>query len=165
MKTALLGALPYRPELLLLDEPFSGLDPLVRDELIEALLTVAAERPSTVLISSHDVDEVERLCDWVGFIRDGRLVLAEPVESLLARMRLVEVTAAGDTTRWPSSTDWIDQGSSGRIFRFVDTRYEARDADGRISHAFPTASVSIRPMSLREIFVALARPRLEGEAA
>src|SRR5262249_2132011 len=71
MKAALLSSLAYRPELVLLDEPFTGLDPVVRDELIGALLQACAERASTVFISSHDIDEVERLADWIGFIEDG----------------------------------------------------------------------------------------------
>src|SRR5205823_14199868 len=78
MKAALLASLAYRPELVLLDEPFSGLDPLVRDELIRALLELAAGndraggRPMTVFVSSHDIEELERLADWIGFIDRGR---------------------------------------------------------------------------------------------
>src|SRR5687768_17638842 len=91
MKAALLATLAYGPELVILDEPFSGLDSLVRDELIRALLELAGERPRTILVSSHDIAEVERLADWVGFIDRGRLTLAERVDSLLARFRRVEV--------------------------------------------------------------------------
>jgi ABC-2 type transport system ATP-binding protein len=88
MKTALLASLAYRPELVVLDEPFSGLDPLVRDELIRVLLELAAGdngRPITVFASSHDIQDLERLANWIGFIDRGRLVFAEPVTSLLAR--------------------------------------------------------------------------------
>jgi len=88
MKAALLVSLAYRPELIVLDEPFSGLDPLVRDELGRALRELAAAhqpQPMTIFISSHDVEELERLVDWIGFIDRGRLIFAEPVASLLAR--------------------------------------------------------------------------------
>ena len=68
MKAALLSSLAYQPRLIVLDEPFSGLDPLVRDELTRALLGLVAESSCTVLISSHDVEELERLVDWIGFI-------------------------------------------------------------------------------------------------
>src|SRR5439155_6106589 len=67
MKAALLVSLAYRPELIVLDEPFSGLDPLVRDELGRALRELAAahqSQPKTIFISSHDVEELERLVDW-----------------------------------------------------------------------------------------------------
>jgi len=66
-----------RRELLIMDEPFSGLDPLMREEVCEGLRVTAAER--TVLISSHEVEEVERLADWVVVIDQGRLVCAEPL--------------------------------------------------------------------------------------
>jgi ABC-2 type transport system ATP-binding protein len=85
MKAALLASLAFRPALLVLDEPFTGLDPVVRDDLIEALLRPPGGRPWTVLVSSHDMHEVERLADRVVFIEGGRLLLEEPVDSLLAR--------------------------------------------------------------------------------
>jgi ABC-2 type transport system ATP-binding protein len=85
MKAALLASLAYRPELVVLDEPFIGLDPLVRDELIRALLELPRDRPWTVFVSSHDIEEVERLADWIAFIDRRRLIFAEPVSSLLSR--------------------------------------------------------------------------------
>ena len=100
MKAALLASLAYRPDLVVLDEPFTGLDPLVRDELVRGLLEVSGERPWTVLISSHDIDEVERLADWVGFIKDGRLLFAEPVVGA-ARALPARRSRAGRTTRRP----------------------------------------------------------------
>jgi ABC-2 type transport system ATP-binding protein len=95
MKTALLAALAYRPELVVLDEPFSGLDPLVRDELIRALRELAdnSSRPLTVFVSSHDVEELERLANWIGFIDRGRLIVAEPVSSLRTRFGALSLRA------------------------------------------------------------------------
>ena len=161
MKTALLAALAYRPELVMLDEPFSGLDPLVRDELIRALLDLAAgndDRPVTVFVSSHDIEELERLADWIGFIDRGRLVFAEPVASLLARFRLVDVIARdGVPASSPDTRDWLMQGVAGRTIRFIDTNHAAPDAEQRIASAWPGSEIRASPLSLREIFVALAR--------
>ena len=166
MKAALLASLAYRPELIILDEPFTGLDPIVRDELIRALLELPGERPCTVLISSHDIEEVERLADWVGFIDGGRLALAEPVESLLRRFRLIEVTS-GDATPpvMPREEHWLLQGTVGRMLRFIDIDHASPDAQARIAAAFPGADVRDSPLSLREIFVALARSSSKKEAA
>jgi ABC-2 type transport system ATP-binding protein len=164
MKAALLASLAYHPELVILDEPFSGLDPLVRDELIRALLESAGERPHTVLISSHDVAEVERLADWVGFLDGGRLLLAERVDSLLARFRRVEVTLNGPSAL-PVMDRWLFEGTAGRIVRFIDTDHAAPDALAKIAAAFPAATVNTSPLSLREIFVALARRAAGKEAA
>ena len=164
MKTALLASLACRPELVVLDEPFSGLDPLVRDELIRALLELAPEnnvhdaRPVTVFVSSHDVEELERLADWIGFIDRGRLVFAEPVSSLLARFRLVEVVARdGVAPHPPNASGWLPQGAAGRTIQFVDTNHAAPDADARVASTWPDADIRVSPLSLREIFVALAR--------
>jgi ABC-2 type transport system ATP-binding protein len=85
MKAALLAALAYRPELLVLDEPFSGLDPLVRDEVAQAIMTLAGEQARTVFVSSHDIEEVERLAGWVAFIDRGRITLVEQMSLLLQR--------------------------------------------------------------------------------
>jgi ABC-2 type transport system ATP-binding protein len=163
MKAALLSSLAYRPELLVLDEPFTGLDPLVRDELIRALLELPGERPWTVFVSSHDIDEVERLADWVGFMTAGRLVFAEPVAALLTRFRAVEVIAAeGDAPHLPANSHWLFQGRAGRTLRFIDTAHDA-GADG-IASAFPGTTIHITSMALREIFVALARAAAPQEA-
>ena len=158
MKAALLSSLAYRPELVVLDEPFTGLDPLVRDELVRGLLEVSSERTWTVLISSHDIDDVERLADWVGFIKDGRLLFAEPVSALLERFRLVEVVPGGDTPAvMPAEPRWLPHGTAGRTLRFVDTHHDAPDADSRIASAFPGCDIRTSPLPLREIFVTLAR--------
>jgi ABC-2 type transport system ATP-binding protein len=163
MKAALLASLAYRPELIVLDEPFTGLDPVVRDELIRGLLEVSADRPPTILISSHDIDEVERLADWVGFLRDGRFQFAEPVASLLGRFRLVEVVATGDAPPvLPADPQWLPHGTAGRTLRFVDTRHDAPDAAARVAAAFPGCEIRESPLPLRDIFVMLARASAAG---
>src|SRR3954471_10963506 len=84
MKAALLTSLAYRPRLLVLDEPFTGLDPLVRDEVIRGALEVSQQEEWTIFISSHDINEVEQLADWVGVIDAGRLNPAEPLATIEA---------------------------------------------------------------------------------
>jgi ABC-2 type transport system ATP-binding protein len=158
MKAALLSSLAYRPELVVLDEPFTGLDPLVRDQLIRALLELAGERPLSVLVSSHDIEEIERLADWIGYIDAGRLIFSEPVASLLTRFRLIEVVSPdGRVPTPPQRPEWLMQGVAGRTLRFVDTHHDTADATIRIATEFPDADVRVSELSLREIFVALAR--------
>ncbi len=158
MKAALLASLAYRPDLVVLDEPFTGLDPVVRDELVRGLLDVVGDHTSTVLISSHDIDDVERLADWVGFIREGDVQLAEPLSALLARFRLVEVVPRDDTPAvLPADPRWLANGTAGRTLRFIDTHHDDREAAARIAGAFPACDVRTFPLTLREIFVALSR--------
>lgn len=91
MKMALACALSFRPKLLVLDEPLSGLDPLARDELIGGFMHQAGE--TTILISSHELDEVERFATHVGFLHEGRLLFQGSVGALAEHARSVFETA------------------------------------------------------------------------
>jgi ABC-2 type transport system ATP-binding protein len=160
MKASLLSSLAYRPKLLVLDEPFSGLDPLVRDEFIRGVLEVSAAGDWTVFISSHDINEIEQLADWVGMLDGGRLHLAEPVESLQARFRRVDVSLrAGAAENLPvaPAASWLGLERSGNLVRFIESRYQAAASEALYRDRFPDAAVTASPLTLREIFVALAR--------
>ena len=159
VKAALVSALSYRPRLLVLDEPFSGLDPVVREDLIHGVLERAGEGQWSVFLSSHDLDEVERLVDDVAFLDAGRIVLTEPFVRLQQRFRRIEVTTPEAAPPIPSAlpATWIGMTTAGRVVRFVDTDYSEPASPGAIQARFPGASPEVRPMTLREIFVALAR--------
>jgi len=159
VKAALLTSLAYRPRLLVLDEPFTGLDPLVRDEFIRGVLELSEERTWTVFVSSHDIDEVERLADWVGVINGGRLQLAESAASLQARFRRIECVVS-ETTRLPATMprSWLVPEMAGHSIRAVESQYQPEASEALIRSVFPDASqISANPMSLRDIFLALAR--------
>jgi ABC-2 type transport system ATP-binding protein len=164
VKAALTSALAYRPRLLVLDEPFSGLDPVVRDDLIHGVLERAGEEGWSVLISSHDLDEVERLVDAVAFLDAGRIVSCESMTVLQDRFRRVEVTLSEQEGPAPTpEPSWIGVTRAGRVLRFTDTAYTKAGTDDRIAARFPGARVEVQPMSLRQIFVALVRHR-RGQA-
>ena len=86
-RAGLLIALAYRPELLVLDEPSSGLDPIVRRDILGAVMRTIADEGRTVLFSSHLLDEVERVADHVTMISDGRVVLSAPLAEIKASHR------------------------------------------------------------------------------
>lgn len=158
MKAVLLSSLAYRPKLLVLDEPFSGLDPLARHEFISGLIEAARLGEWTVLVSSHDIDDVERLVDRVAMLDAGRLVMQESTDVLAARFRRVEVTLDG---REPSSVVppiswWGYAQQSGRV-EFVESDYEAVGTEQACRERFSSARVTAYPMSLKEIFIAQAR--------
>ncbi|MCP3958272.1 MAG: ATP-binding cassette domain-containing protein [bacterium] len=79
-RAGLLVALAYRPELLVLDEPSSGLDPIVRRDILGAVMRTIADEGRTVLFSSHLLDEVEEVADHVTMIRDGHIALSAPLD-------------------------------------------------------------------------------------
>ena len=100
MKMALACALPFRPKLLVLDEPLSGLDPLARDELIGGFMGQAHE--TTILISSHELDEVERFATHVAFLHEGRLLFQGSVAALAEHARSLFETEGLQRAERPS---------------------------------------------------------------
>lgn len=162
MKALLVSVLAARPRVLMLDEPFSGLDALVRDELIAGLLGRAEEM--TVLISSHDLAEIESFASHAGYLEDGRLKFSEEMGGLVSRFREVEVTLGATPVlpaQWPGT--WLGVETAGAVVRFVDTAHEAERLAAEVARLFPGAkAVEARPMALRSIFVALARGRKQA---
>ncbi|MCB9385822.1 MAG: ABC transporter ATP-binding protein [Bryobacterales bacterium] len=158
-KAALVVSLAYRPPLLLLDEPFSGLDPLVRDQMLEALVEIAAQEGTTTLLSSHDIAEIENVADHVGFLRQGRLRVSEPLDALHGRFREVEALLPQDATPAVSPPPhWRDVERSGAVLRFLDSRYEPGASEAAWERALPPGtSTTASPVTLRRIFLALAR--------
>ena len=158
MKASLLSSLVYRPALVVLDEPFSGLDPLVRDEFIHGLLELTEQEGWTVFISSHDIEEVERLADDVAIIDRGRLPLHETTDSLSARFRRIETTTSGDQLPSVMPESWLEVQQSGKVIRFIDSCFDEPEFKNRLAAVLPGAQTpTVSPMSLREIFVALAK--------
>lgn len=159
MKAALVSSLAYRPKLLILDEPFSGLDPLVRDEFISGVLEITESAHWTIFVSSHDIDEVERLADWVGIIDKGLLKIVEQTERLQGRFRRIELTT--NTAIDMKSTfleEWYLPKQQDRAVHFVDTQYVHGKSEEKYRHIFPNCStIEVSAMTLREIFVAVAK--------
>ena len=158
MKAALLSSLAYRPKLLVLDEPFSGLDPLARDDFVRGVLEASELGDWTVLVSSHDIEEVERLADNIALLETGRLQFSETTEMLLGRFRRVEVTLSGDPARLGAAPpSWLEMEQKGGLVRFIETRYDRETTERACRERFPEGAVIAQPMTLREIFVTLAR--------
>ncbi len=157
MKNSLACALPFRPKLLVLDEPFSGLDPLVRDEFMEGLLDQAGEM--TILISSHELSEIEGMVTHVGFIDEGKLLFAESMTDLTGRFREVRVVLEQPvSTSSKQPEHWLGLQTSGNVLTFVDTRF-TETGFGELVTSFVGAArrIDTEPMALRSIFTTLAR--------
>jgi ABC-2 type transport system ATP-binding protein len=157
MKAALASALAYHPKLIVLDEPFTGLDPLVRDELIQGLLERAEE--STILISSHDLAEIESFASHIGYLEKGQLRFSEELTTLVERFREVELTF--DTPpRLPKTAPntWMHLSTSAAVIRFIDSRFDAEKTTTEVRNVLGEArNVAFTPMSLRSIFLAMAK--------
>jgi ABC-2 type transport system ATP-binding protein len=146
-RAGLLAALAYRPELLVLDEPSSGLDPIVRRDILGAVIRTIADEGRTVLFSSHLLEEVEQVADHVTMISKGRIVLSAPLRAIKESHRCVTVRFAESQVRPPKVAGVLRWDGSG-------TEWMALCRD---SHELQTAGaqiVSERVPSLDEIFVA-----------
>ena len=157
VKMVLACALPFRPKLLILDEPFSGLDPLARDEFIEGVLRHAGEM--TILISSHELSEVESFATDVGYVEDGRLLFQESLETLQARLRAVRLVLDREAVvpANPPAT-WLDFKAGGNALSFVDTDFAAEGLEGRIAAQVPGVQrIDVEPVPLRSMFKSMAR--------
>ncbi len=159
MKALLVGALAFRPKLLVLDEPLSGLDTLVRDEVVNGLLQQAAD--TTILISSHELTEIESFTTHVAFMQNGRLLLQESIETLQQRFREVSVTLSAVKelpASWPA--EWLLPEIAGHRLRFVCSDYEDDpQLYQRVVRHFGAIQLECAAMPLRSIATSLMQAR------
>ena len=151
-RLGLLIALAYRPELLVLDEPSSGLDPVVRRDILEAIIRTIAHEGRTVLFSSHLLEEVERVADHVTMINEGRIVMSAPLDAIRQSHRSVTVRFAQLRPRPPAVAGVLHWDGDGQEWTAV-----CRDGAGELHAAvagWGARIVAERVPSLDEIFVA-----------
>jgi len=157
MKAAFASSLAYRPALIVLDEPFSGLDPLVRDELIEGLIERAPE--TTIFLSSHDLAEIESFSSHVGYLQQGRLLFSEEMATLSNRFREVTITLASPSplpANLPAA--WLEPQTADCVLRFVHSDFKEGSSHRELAERIPSArDIAFEPMSLRQIFLAIAK--------
>lgn len=163
-KLMLLLALCQRPDLLILDEPMDGLDPVVRRDVLAALLEYVSSRGATVLVSSHLVHELERFCDWIGVMDRGRLVVELPMHEFRNGNKRITLAARShlDVTTAPFKLLARD-GETGAIETWV-----VRGWLPEMSAWFEREGATLRDVAdldLEDGFVELLRAFRTGEAA
>ncbi len=162
-RVGLLAALAHRPEFLVLDEPSSGLDPIVRRDILSAIIRTVADEGRTILFSSHLLDEVERVADQVAMLHLGRLVMSAPLDQILDEHHLLTIQfpdALASTPTLPGGLGWQGEGREWRCVCNGELE--------RLRSAVTVAGASIveqRRPSLEDVFLARARsettPRTE----
>jgi ABC-2 type transport system ATP-binding protein len=153
-RTGLLAALAYRPELLVLDEPSTGLDPIVRREILAAIIRTIAEEGRTVVFSSHLLDEVERVADSVALIDRGRIMLCGPLEVIKRSFRRLTLRFEEPQDDAPALSGSLRCEGSGREWTAV-CRGSAEELHGQVA-SLGARIVEEHAPSLDEIFVARA---------
>ena len=152
-KVYLLLALSQGADLLILDEPTTALDPLSVDQLLRVLAEDAAERGSTIFFSSHHLEQVEQIAEYVGVIEQGKLLVESRLDDIKSRFRLI--TAAGNGLPTWITSQVLTVDTDGDFYRYVVTKDGEEFAEA-LSRNGATIT-SIAPLNLREIFLQLVR--------
>ena len=154
-KLSLLLALARRPEVLILDEPTTGLDAVSRQQAFGELLKAVEDGERTVLISSHGLSDIERFADHVGMIKNGKLLLEGRTDEVVDRYRLVEFfTSNGTTFQTPEPEGLIIlKRNENRWHALLDQKSAAQEW----LQAHGAEQISLTPVTLEELFVALVK--------
>lgn len=156
MKAALISVLAFRPRLMILDESLSGLDPLVRDELIAGLRDLKQE--TTIPLSSHDLAEIESFASHVGYMDGGSLRLSSTLEDPRQGFRRVEAVTRGPVeapVALPS--EWINFAITTTGASWVERAYDEEASRKTAAPIFRDAVITATPLSLRETFLLMAQ--------
>ena len=144
-------ALCCMPDYLILDEPVDGLDPVMRRQVWSLVLADVAQRGTTVLVSSHNLRELEDVCDHVGIMDHGRVLLERSLAQLQDNMVKLQVVFPDGMTEVPSDLPVLHASQIGRIHTFI-MRMSAQEAEDRLA-AYSPLLVDAVPLTLEEIFI------------
>ena len=148
-KLCILLALSQGAELLILDEPTAGLDPIVTDQLLHVLVDDFANEGRTLFLSSHHLSKIERLCDWVGIVDRGKLLLEATLDDVRANFR--RVRAAGRNLEFAAHVDILSSRTEGNTTEYV-VKF---NSDGFAAHLRSQGAtvVDVQAMNLGEVFL------------
>ncbi len=135
-----------RPDLLVLDEPVDGLDPVMRRQVAGLILSDVAQRGTTVLISSHNLRELEDICDHVGIMDHGRMLLERSLADMQGATHKLQIVGP-----IPEGLEILHESTSGRL-RTLVVRGSAEEIGAKAAAAAP-AYYDVLPLSLEEIFI------------
>ena len=143
-------AMSQCPEVVILDEPVDGLDPVMRRQVWSALLSDVAENGTTVLVSSHNLRELEDVCDHVGIMNHGRMLLERSLSALQDNIVKIQLAFA-DGGKLPEGLEILHRSSTGRLQQLI-LRGSAEELTAKLSAAGPLF-LDVVPLNLEEIFI------------
>lgn len=139
------------PELLVLDEPVDGLDPVMRRQIWSIVLSEVAEKETTVLVSSHNLRELEDVCDHVGIMHQGKVMIERSLSELQGSICKLQVAFAEDDVILPTEMDILHKIQTGRVQTLI-VRGDAQIATQMLASLHPLL-IDVLPLSLEEIFI------------
>lgn len=145
-------SLSAMPDVLILDEPLDGLDPVMRKQVLNLVIADVADREMTVLVSSHNLRELEDICDWVGIIHQGRMILEKPLDDLKGNVHKYQlVLSAENAEKLREDKSVLHMSSTGSVYSVI-IRGDAVEHDARFSLLSPALCERVS-LTLEEVFI------------
>jgi len=146
-------AICCKPEILILDEPVDGLDPVMRRQIWSILMSEVAENEMTVLVSSHNLRELEDVCDHVGIMNKGQVIIERSLSELQGNISKIQVACKEGEPRLPEAYQVLHKSNTGRVYTLI-----VKGDPEKVSDAIQMANkdsviVDVLPLTLEEIFI------------
>lgn len=145
-------AICCKPEVLILDEPVDGLDPVMRRQIWSILMAEVAEREMTVVVSSHNLRELEDVCDHVGIMNKGKVIIERSLSDLQGNVSKIQVACEGEVPALPEGFKVLHKSNIGRVHTLI-VRGNPEEAVAHITKDEQKSIVDVLPLSLEEIFI------------
>ena len=145
-------AICCKPEVLILDEPVDGLDPVMRRQIWSILMAEVAEREMTVVVSSHNLRELEDVCDHVGIMNKGKVIIERSLSDLQGNVSKIQVACEGEVPALPDGFKVLHKSNIGRVHTLI-VRGNPEEAVAHITKDEQKSIVDVLPLSLEEIFI------------
>lgn len=144
-------AVCIRPELLILDEPVDGLDPVMRRQIWSIIMADVAEHNTTVLVSSHNLRELEDVCDHVGIIHKGKVIIERSLSDLQGSVCKIQVAFQAEMPKLPEGFEVLHMSNTGRVYTLI-VKGDPAEAKVQLEKMHPML-IDILPLTLEEIFI------------
>ena len=142
-------SLSANPDLLILDEPLDGLDPVMRKQVMALVIGDVEKREMTVLVSSHNLRELEDICDWVGIIHKGKMIIEKPLDDLKGRVHKYQVVFGEE--KFESADNLLHISNTGKVFSII-LRGDAEETEKQIMALSPVLCERTG-LTLEEVFI------------
>lgn len=144
-------AICCKPELMVLDEPVDGLDPVMRRQLWGIIMSEVSERNMTVLVSSHNLRELEDVCDHVGIMHKGKIMIERSLSDLQGNIAKIQVACQNGVPKLPEHFEVLHMANTGRVYTLI-VKGNPKEAEQALLAEHPMV-VDVLPLTLEEIFI------------
>ncbi len=150
-QVAFMLAIASRPDVMILDEPVDGLDPVMRRQVWSLIMSDVAETGVTVLVSSHNLRELEDVCDHVGIMNHGKILIERSLDDLQTSITKIQIAFEGDMPQMPEGLQILKKITNGRVHTLI-VKGQPKEAEQALAAMNPLL-MDVLPLTLEEIFI------------